>query len=119
MQRALAVGDLDGATFAAESLLELAATGMDGSALRVVAEHAALLNRVFEERVGPPERRIEVGIAGLGLDDLALSQPASELLELARGGTTVRELLASCGFPRQHASRMVAGLMRRRVLVAL
>ena len=118
-ERALAVGDLDSATYTAEKLLELAGTGNDVGALRVVAENAALLNRVFEAKLGPPERRIEVGIVGLEPGALALSQRATELLELARGGTTVRELLANCGFPRRHAARMVAGLLRRHVLVAL
>lgn len=118
-ERALAVGDLDGATYHAEKLLELAATGNDAGAPRVVAENAGLLNRVFEARVGPLERRIEVGIAGLEPAGLQLSPRATELLELARGGTTVRELLAGSGFPRRHAARMVAGLLRRHVLVAL
>jgi len=118
-QCALADRDLDDATDTAERLLELAASGKDAGVVCLVAVNTALLGRVFEARVGSLDCRLEVGIAGLEPGDLALSRPAAQLLELARGGTTVRELLAGCGFPRQHAIRMVAGLLQRRVLVAL
>jgi hypothetical protein len=111
-------GRVDDAVLQAEKLLEHAIIGKDPAIYDVLRRAMPFVDHVFESRVGPLERRLEVTAVGRAPDQLNLSPKAANLLALA-DGVTVSELLGKCGVPRRDAIRMLAGLLRRRALNAV
>jgi hypothetical protein len=107
-------GLLDDAVRIGEELIELAAFGADPDVYAVVGGGMSSLDRIFEARVGDPN----LGLAATELEprDGSLSPKAAALLSIAQG-LTVAQVLQSCGFPRRDAMRMLAGLLRRGLLV--
>lgn len=119
-RHSLTAGELDGAVARAEQLFEHALTHQsDARVLEVLRTHFALLDRIFSQRLGEMERRVVAGPAAEGSSRPELSPAACALLEMARSGVTLRELLARAEMPRRDAIRVIAGLLRRRVLVAV
>ena len=109
---------VDDAVLQAEKLLEHAIIGKDPAVYEVLRRAMPFVDHVFETRVGPVERKLEVTALGREPGELNLSPKAATLLSLANG-LTINELLTKCGVPRRDAIRMLAGLLRRRALIAV
>jgi serine/threonine protein kinase len=114
-QSAYARGHLDEAVSRAEALIELAAYRGDPAVYAVIARAVNGLDRIFEARVGPPDRRLER--TPNAVNGHTLSEKAAQLLALA-DQRTVAEAIGRSGFPRRDAIRMLAGLLRRELLAA-
>jgi hypothetical protein len=109
----------DDAVLFAEQLLELAVFGNDTKVLEVLRQTMSVVDQIFEARVGPLDARLEVTDAGRDPKGLNLSPKAAFMLSLAGDNLTIQDLIDSCGIPRRDAIRMLAGLMRRGVVVRL
>jgi hypothetical protein len=111
--------DLDAAVASAEELFAhaLAHQG-DVRVIEVLRTHFALLDRVFTQRVGALDRRLLPGPAAEGPSRPELAPVAHAMLEAARAGSTLRDLLDRARMPRRDAIRVLAGLMRRGVIRA-
>jgi serine/threonine-protein kinase len=118
MRTSMRNGRVDDAVLQAEKLLEHAIIGKDPAIYEVLRRAMPFVDHVFETRVGPVERKLEVTALGRENAQLNLSPKAATLLTLANG-LTVAELLTKCGVPRRDAIRMLAGLLRRRALIAV
>jgi hypothetical protein len=118
MRQAFRNERLDEAVGHAEKLLELGMFGRDPGVYRVLRLALPIIDRVFEMRVGSPERRLTVTAAGRDPARLNLSTKAAFVLSCADGGATVQEVLDACGIPKRDAIRLLAGLLRRAALVA-
>ncbi len=109
LRQALAAGDLDMAVARGEDLFEhaLAHTG-DGDVLDVLRTNFHLLDNSFAARLGDLDR--SVSVRG---DSPDLAPAARALLEAARTGASLRELVDRSSIPRRDTIRLLAGLMRR------
>jgi serine/threonine protein kinase len=114
-QQAFGRNRLDEAVGYAEQMVELAVYRADPKIYAVVARGMAALDCIFEARVGAPNRRLQR--TGTDSNDASLSPKAKFLLSLS-DGETVAEAISLSGFPRRDAMRMLAGLLRRGLLVA-
>ena len=115
---ALKLGRLDDAVRHAEQLLELAVLGKDTALYEVLRNGMPVVNHIFEARVGPLDRRLEITAVARDPEKLNLSTKAAFILSCAEGGATIQEVLDISGIPRRDVIRMLAGLMRRGALVA-
>jgi hypothetical protein len=106
---------LDEAVELGEQILELAVYDESPAALRALASGIRMLDAIFEERVGPPDRKLAVGPAFHALRH-KLSSRAAELVGTVDEPTPVDELIANSGVPRRDCVRLIAGLLRRGVL---
>jgi hypothetical protein len=118
-RQALTEGDLDAAVSSAEELLEHALLyRSDDRVLAVLRTHFTLLDRIFSQRIGPLDRRVVPGPASEGPTRPTLAPAAHALLDAARAGITLHDLVERSRLPRRDAIRLIAGLMRRRVITA-
>lgn len=115
---ALKLGNLNEAVQHAEQLLELVVFGKDTAVYEVLRAAMPVVDQVFEARVGPLDRRLEITLAARDPKKLNLSDKAAFILSCAEGGATIQEVIDVSGIPRRDAIRMLAGLMRRGALVA-
>jgi len=106
---------LDDAVGYAEELIELAAYRGDPEVYAVIGHGIAALDAMFEARVGPHYSRLERTDVPSG--DSTLSAKAKTLLSFCEG-RTIDDVLRYSGIPRRDAMRMLAGLMRRRLLIS-
>jgi hypothetical protein len=107
---------LDEAVELGEQILELAVFDKSRAALRAVASGMPMLDAIFETRVGPPDRKLVVGPA---FDEMRhkLSPRAADLVRTVDEPMSVDELLTNSGMPRRDCVRLIAGLLRRGVLL--
>ena len=114
--RCHAAGRLDEAVGHAERLLELAVYDHDSMALRAVASNMALLDGIFEARVGPIDQYLTSPPMSQRLRS-QLSPCAAELVARVEGPVRVRDIVKQSGIPRRDCMRLIAGLLRRGALV--
>jgi serine/threonine protein kinase len=114
---ALRLGRLDDAVAHAEQLLELAVFGKNNALYQVLRSGMPVVDHIFEARVGPLDRRLEITAQARDPKKLNLSVKAAFVLACAEGGVTLQEVIDSSGIPRRDVIRMLAGLMRRGALV--
>jgi serine/threonine protein kinase len=110
---------MDDAVQHSEELFDLAVFGRDPAVLELMRSATPTLDRIFEARVGARTRRIELTARGRDRASIDLLPNAERLLRLADSGANVGGVLDICGMPRRHAVRMLAGLLRRGMLVTL
>ncbi len=112
--KALKEKRLNDAVYGAERLFDLAMHHRDVETYEMMARMVPTLDRIFEARVGTMSTRL----VSTDIDPkrLNLTPRAASLLEHVDGGTTVGDVLSSCGIPRRDAVRMLAGLIRRGAL---
>lgn len=108
-------GALDEAVECAERLLDMAIYERIPAALRVLTTSLVVLDSIFQARVGPPERMLS---ARRLTETRRLSPGALELLLCMKEPTRVSQVLESSGIPRRDCVRLLAGLLRRRLVVA-
>lgn len=114
---ALRLGRLDEAVQHAEQLLELAVFGKNNAVYEVLRSGMPVVDHIFEARVGPLDRRLEITQIARDPKKLNLSAKAAFVLSCAEGGVTIQEVIDVSGIPRRDVVRMLAGLMRRGALV--
>jgi hypothetical protein len=116
---ALKLGRLDQAVLHAEHLLELAAFGKNTRAVyELLKSGMPVVDHIFEARVGPLDRRLEITEAARDPKKINLSAKAAFVLSCAEGGATIQEVIDASGIPRRDVIRMLAGLLRRGALIA-
>lgn len=113
---AASAGRLDEAVEHAEALIELAAADRDPQALELLRTWLPLLDRIFSDRVGSFERRVRLSHVVGASGRARLSAAAEMFLEHAKGEPTVAELLRRSGAPSREGVRLLAGLLRRRLI---
>jgi hypothetical protein len=106
-------GNVDEAVARAEDLLDVLVK--DGADRRLLGRVAPLLDAIFAARVGPTSIRVGRGTADPARQNL--SAHAQRIANRAEGGATVADLIATATMPRRAATRLIAGLLRRGVLV--
>jgi serine/threonine protein kinase len=110
-------GALDAAVAHAEKLFAHALLHQaDARVLEVLRTHFTLLDRIFAQRLGELDRRVLPGPTSEGSARPELAPAAHALLDAARSGSTLRELVERSRMPRRDAIRLLAGLMRRGVI---
>ncbi|MBK7581578.1 MAG: protein kinase [Myxococcales bacterium] len=114
---ALKLGRLDEAVEHAEKLLELAVFGKETGVYEVLRAGMPVVDHIFEARVGPLDRTLEITAAARDQKKMNLSSKAAFVLACAEGGVTIQEAIDVSGIPRRDVIRMLAGLMRRGALV--
>ncbi|MCE7894626.1 MAG: hypothetical protein DYH12_33805 [Sorangiineae bacterium PRO1] len=114
---ALKLGRMDEAVRHAEALLELALFGKNSAMYEVLRSGMPVVDHIFEARVGPLDRRLEITDVARDPKKLNLSSKAAFVLSCAEGGVTIQEVIDASGIPRRDVIRMLAGLMRRGALV--
>ncbi len=115
---ALKLGRLDDAVKHAEQLLELAVFGKDTAVYAVLRGGMPVVDHIFEARLGPLDRKLEVTPTARDPKKINLSSKAAFVLSCAENGATLQEVIDASGIPRRDVIRMLAGLMRRGALVA-
>ena len=115
---ALKLGRLDDAVKHAEQLLELAVFGKDTAVYAVLRGGMPVVDHIFEARLGPLDRKLEVTPTARDPKKINLSTKAAFVLSCAENGATLQEVIDASGIPRRDVIRMLAGLMRRGALVA-
>jgi serine/threonine protein kinase len=112
-------GNLDGAVGLAEELFAHALLHQANvRVIEVLRTHFSLLDRIFTQRLGELDRRVLPGPASEGPERPELAPAAHALLDAARSGSTLRELVDRSRMPRRDAIRLLAGLLRRDVIRA-
>jgi hypothetical protein len=115
---ALRIGRLDDAVKHAEEVLELALSGKDAAVYQILKTGMPVIDHIFEARVSPLDRRLEITALARESSQLKLSEKAAFVLSCAEGGATVQDVIDASGIPRRDVIRMLAGLLRRGALVA-
>lgn len=110
---AFAEGRLDEAVSHAERLMELGVFGGNASVFTVLRNAMPVLDRIFEARVGAPERKLSLTEQGRRREGVNLSTRAVRMLDCVDKERTVQRVFDACDIPRRDAIRMLAGLMRR------
>ncbi len=115
---AVKLGRLDDAVRHAEHMLELAVFGKDAAVYEVLRAGMPVVDHIFEARLGPLDRRLEVTAVARDPKQLNLSSKAAFVLSCAENGASIQAVIDASGIPRRDVIRMLAGLMRRGALVA-
>lgn len=110
-------GALDEAVECAERLLDLAIYERVPAALRVLTNSLVVLDSIFQARVGSPERVLSARYL-TDSESRRLSPKALELLRYMKEPTCVSQVLETSGIPRRDCVRLLAGLLRRRLIIA-
>jgi hypothetical protein len=116
-REAMAAGALDEAVERGEQLFDLAIVNQnDSQVLEIVRTHLSLLDRIFAQRLGALDCKLVVSPTSERAGRPELAPAALALIEAAASGLTVREILDRARMPRRDAIRVLAGLLRRRML---
>lgn len=116
-RRSFAASDLDEAVRCAEDLLGLAVWEHDPAALAMMASAIPLLDSIFSARVGPRSGLVRLGAPTDSVKGL-LSLPALELLSRVTRPMPIQEVIAASCIPERDCVRLLAGLLRRKVIVS-
>lgn len=116
-RRSFIASDLDDAVRCAEDLLDLAVWEHDPAALATAASAIPLLDSIFSARVGPRSGLVRLGAPTDSVKRL-LSLPALELLSRITKPMPIHDVIAASGIPERDCVRLLAGLLRRKVLVS-
>ena len=116
-RRSFTESDLDEAVRCAEDLLDLAVWEHDPAALATMASAVPFLDSVFSARLGPRSGLVRLGAPTDAVKRL-LSLPALDLLSRITSPMPIHDIIASCGIPERDCVRLLAGLLRRKVLVS-
>ena len=116
-RRSFTESDLDEAVRCAEDLLDLAVWEHDPAALATMASAVPFLDSVFSARLGPRSGLVRLGAPTDAVKRL-LSLPALELLSRITRPMPIHEIIAASRVPQRDCVRLLAGLLRRKVLVS-
>jgi hypothetical protein len=116
-RRSFSESDLDEAVQCAEDLLDLAVWEHDAAALASMASAVPFLDSVFSTRLGPRSGLVRLGAPTDAVKRL-LSLPALELLSRITKPMAIHDIIARSGIPERDCVRLLAGLLRRKVLVS-
>lgn len=109
--------DLDEAVRCAEDLLDLAIWEHDPAALSTMSSAVPLLDQIFSARLGPRSGLVRLGAPTDTVKGL-LSLPALELLSRIKRPMPIQDVINASGIPERDCVRLLAGLLRRKVLVS-
>jgi hypothetical protein len=115
-RRSYTARDFDEAVRCAEDLLDLAVWEHDPTAVGALASAIPFLDSIFSARVGPRNATVALG-APTDSVKKRLSLPALELLARIRRPTSIHDVIAESPIPNRDCVRLLAGLLRRKVLV--
>ncbi|MEZ4219349.1 MAG: serine/threonine-protein kinase [Polyangiaceae bacterium] len=119
-RQAMTRGAHDDAVEHAEALLELGARDRDPIALDLLRTWLPTLDRIFRERVGSLSQRVAQGARARQGNLENISPKARVLIEGAgKGDPRIRDLIATAGYPEREGLWLIAGLLRRKLLVLL
>lgn len=116
-RRSFTESDLDEAVRCAEDLLDLAVWEHDPAALATMGSAVPFLDSVFSARLGPRSGLVRLGAPTDAVKRL-LSLPALELLSRITRPMPIHDIIAASGVPERDCVRLLAGLLRRKVLVS-
>jgi hypothetical protein len=116
-RRSFTESDLDEAVRCAEDLLDLAVWEHDPVALATMGSAIPLLDSIFSARLGPRSGLIRLGAPTDSVKGL-LSFPALELLSRITRPMPIHDVMVASGIPDRDCVRLLAGLLRRKVLVS-
>jgi hypothetical protein len=116
-RRSFTESDLDDAVRCAEDLFDLAVWGHDPAALAMMASAMPFLDSIFSARLGPRSGLIRLGAPTDSVKGL-LSLPALELLSRVTRPMPIHDVIAASSIPERDCVRLLAGLLRRKVLVS-
>jgi hypothetical protein len=115
--RSFAESDLDDAVRCAEDLFDLAVWKHDPAALATMASATPFLDSIFSARLGPRSGLVRLGAPTDSVKGL-LSLPALELLSRVTRPMPIHDVITASGIPERDCVRLLAGLLRRKVLVS-
>jgi len=115
--QSFAESDLDDAVRCAEDLFELAVWQHDPAALATMASAIPFLDSIFSARIGPRSGLVRLGAPTDSVKRL-LSLPALELLSRITRPMPIHEVITASSIPERDCVRLLAGLLRRKVLVS-
>jgi hypothetical protein len=116
-RRSFTVSDLDEAVRCAEDLLDLAIWEHDPAALATMSSAIPFLDSIFSARLGPRSGLVRLGAPTDSVKEL-LSLRALELLSRITKPMPIHDVIAASGIPERDCIRLLAGLLRRKVLVS-
>jgi len=116
-RRSFTESDLDEAVRCAEDLLDLAVWEHDPAALATMSSAVPFRDSIFSARLGPRSGLVRLGAPTDSVKGL-LSLPALELLSRITRPMPIQDVIDASGIPNRDCVRLLAGLLRRKVLVS-